>query len=57
MMKIFIKILGVKFGNCILDNSKWDKISDGTAKKIHIWIRVRFSEKEVVVKRETSRET
>ena len=57
MMKIFIKILGVKLGNCILDNSKWDKISDGIAKKIHIWIRVRFSEKEVIVKRETSRET
>ena len=33
MMKISIKILGVNFGNSILDNSKWDKISDNIAKK------------------------
>ena len=35
MIKIFIKILGVNFRNSILDNYKWDKISDGMAKKIH----------------------
>ena len=43
MLKISIKILGVNFGNSILDKSKWDKISDGIAKKIHIWKRVRLS--------------
>ena len=32
-MKISIKILGVNFGNSILDNSKRNKISDGNAKK------------------------
>ena len=32
-MTISIRILGVNFGNSILDNSKWDKISDGIAKK------------------------
>ena len=57
MIKIYLKIFGFNLGSSITDNSKWDKISDGIAKKIHIWIRVRFSEKEVVVKRETSRET
>ena len=30
---ISIKILEVNFGNSILDNSKWDKISEGIAKK------------------------
>ena len=29
---ISIKILGVNFGNSILDNSKWDKISEGIVK-------------------------
>ena len=43
MLKISIKILGVNFGNSILDKSKWDKISDGIAKKIHIWKRLRLS--------------
>ena len=33
MMTISIRILGVNFGNSILDNSNWDKISDGIAKK------------------------
>ena len=28
-----MKILGVKFGNSILDNSYWDKISEGVLKK------------------------
>ena len=49
MMKISIKILGVNFGNSILDNSKWDKISDNIAKKIHIWNRGRLSFKGVIV--------
>ena len=43
MMKIFINIFGVNFGNSILDNSKWDKIIDDIAKKIHTWNRVRLS--------------
>ena len=30
---ISIKILEVNFGNYILDNSKWDKTSEGIAKK------------------------
>ena len=30
---ISIKILEVSFGNSILDNSKWDKISEGIAKQ------------------------
>ena len=33
MITISIKILGVNFGNYILYNSKWDKISEGIAKK------------------------
>ena len=33
MMKVSIKIPGVNFGNYVFDNSKWDKISDGIAKK------------------------
>ena len=32
MIKISIKTLGVNFGNSILDNSKWEKISEGLAK-------------------------
>ena len=43
MTKIPIKILEVNFGNSILDNSKWDKIRDGIAKKIHSWNSVRLS--------------
>ena len=31
-----IKILGVNFGNSILDDSNRDKISEGTIKKIYI---------------------
>ena len=39
-MKISFKILEVNFGNSILDNSKWEKISeDGYSKKIHFWNR------------------
>ena len=30
---ISVKIFEVNFSNSILDNSKWDKISDGIAKK------------------------
>ena len=37
MMKIFINIFGVNFGN------KWDKISEDIAKKIHTWNRVKLS--------------
>ena len=33
MMNVSIKLLGVNFGNPIPDNSKWDKINDGIAKK------------------------
>ena len=33
MITISIKILGVNFGNSILNNSKWDKISKGIARK------------------------
>ena len=43
MIKTSINILGVNFGNSILDNSKSDKISEGIAKEIHIWNRVGFS--------------
>ena len=46
-MKISSKILGINFG--ILDNSKWGKISDGIAKRIHIWNRVQLSLKGVIV--------
>ena len=49
MTKIPIKIPEVNFGNSILDNSKWDKIRDGIAKKIHSWNSVRLSEKGVIV--------
>ena len=31
-LQSFHKILEVKFGNSILDNSKWDKVSEGIAK-------------------------
>ena len=31
-----IKILGVNFGNCILDNSKWEKISEGILKNPYL---------------------
>ena len=31
-VQFLIKILGVNFGNSILDNSKWDKISEGIVK-------------------------
>ena len=33
MIKISIKILGVNFGNSILDNSRWNKINDDIAKQ------------------------
>ena len=49
MMTISIRILGVNFGNSILDNSKWDKISDNIAKQIHIWNRGRLSLKGAIV--------
>ena len=42
-MKISIKILGVNFGNPILNNYKSDKISEVLAKEIHVWNRVRLS--------------
>ena len=42
MIKISIKILGFNFNNSILDNSKSDKKSEGIAREIHIWNRVRF---------------
>ena len=35
--QFFIKILGVNFGNSVLDNSSWDKISEDITKEIHIW--------------------
>ena len=38
-----IKIIGVSFVNSILDNSNWDKISEGIIKKIHIRSKVRLS--------------
>ena len=34
--QFFIKKLGVNFGYAILDNSNWNKISEGIIKKIHI---------------------
>ena len=46
-MKISPEILGINFG--IFDNSKWGKISDGIAKRIHIWNSVRLSLKGVIV--------
>ena len=38
-----IKILGITFDSFTPDNSIWDKISANTAKRIHIWNRVRLS--------------
>ena len=43
IMKISIKILGVNFGNPILNNYKSDKISEVLAKEIHVWNRARLS--------------
>ena len=37
------KILGANFGNSILDNSNWDKVSEGVNKKFHIRNRVTLS--------------
>ena len=37
--KFPIKIFGVHFGNSVLDNSNWDKISHSLTKKSHIWGR------------------
>ena len=38
--KFPIKIFGVHFGNSVLDNSNWDKISHSLTKKItHMWGR------------------
>ena len=34
-----MKILEVNFGNSILDNSKWDKISEGIAKNPYLELR------------------
>ena len=31
--QFFIKIVGERFGNSVLDNSNWDKISHGLTKK------------------------
>ena len=36
LSQFYIKILGVNFGNSILDDSSRDKISEGTIKKIYI---------------------
>ena len=36
MVKISIKILEVNFGNSILDNTKWDKISNSVAKNLYL---------------------
>ena len=49
MIKIYLKIFGFNLGSSITDNSKWDKISDGIAKKIYIWNIVRLSLKGVIV--------
>ena len=38
-----IKILGVHFGNYVLDNPNWNKISHSLTKKINISNRVRLS--------------
>ena len=41
--QFFIKIVGERFGNSVLDNSNWDKISHGlTKKKINISNRVQL---------------
>ena len=39
LCKMFIKILEVNFGNSILDNSKWNKISEGIAKNPYLELR------------------
>ena len=31
-----MKVLGVKFGNSILDNSKWDNIREGIVKNPYL---------------------
>ena len=36
MVKISIKILEVNFGNSILDNTKWDEISNSVAKNLYL---------------------
>ena len=43
MIKTFIKILEFNFCNSIINNSKQNKISEGIAKEIHIWNRMRLS--------------
>ena len=35
-----VKIFGVHFGNSVLDNSNWNKISHSLAKKLNTWNRV-----------------
>ena len=47
-----IKILGIVFGNSILDKSYQNKISEGIIKKIHTWNKVGFSlrSKKIIVK-------
>ena len=42
MIKIFIKILGVNLGYSILNNFKWDKLSEGITKIIRIWNSVKL---------------
>ena len=41
--QVSIKILGVHFGSCVLDNSNWDKTSHRLAKKNNIWNRVQIT--------------
>ena len=36
MVEISIKILEVNFGNSILDNTKWDEISNSVAKNPYL---------------------
>ena len=38
-LQFSIKILGVHFGNSVIDNSNWDEISRSLTKKINIWSR------------------
>ena len=39
MVTISVKMVGVNFGNSILDNSKWDKVSEGIAKNPYLELR------------------
>ena len=42
--KLSIIIFGVNFGNCILEKSNWDKISEGIIKKPYLEQCETFSE-------------